>query len=96
MRLRVRSINFKGFKNLWPHSKTKNNHARLWSNSLDPNSTAGFSFGLRKKLFFGLLAIALLGPAPYVIITPGEPENVLAKTIQISGATTYPTTGKLS
>jgi len=96
MRLRVRSINFKGFKNLWPLSKTKNNRARLWSNSLDPNSTVGFSFGLRKKLFFGLLAIALLGPAPYVIITPGEPENVLAKTIQISGATTYPTTGKLS
>ena len=118
MRLRARSINFKGFKNLWPLSKIRSstypsglsepefsgriqtNRPKFWSRllsypfDLTANNSNSGRFG--RRVFLGLLTIALLAPAPFVIITPGEPENVLEKTIKISGATTYPTTGKLS
>lgn len=119
MRLRVRSINFKDFKNLSPLSKIRSrsklsgvnffrrpesNRPTIWSHfftflfsfpfELTTTNRSSGRFG--RKIFFGLLTVALLAPAPYVIITPGEPENVLEKTIKISGATTYPTSGKLS
>jgi PDZ domain-containing protein len=47
-----------------------------------------------------LLTLLILGslflPAPFVILAPGDPQNVLGPAIKISGTQTYPTTGKLS
>jgi PDZ domain-containing protein len=47
-----------------------------------------------------LLTLLILGslflPAPFVILAPGDPQNVLGSAIKISGTQTYPTTGKLS
>lgn len=46
------------------------------------------------------LTLLILGslflPAPFVILAPGDPQNVLGSAIKISGIDTYPTTGKLS
>jgi PDZ domain-containing protein len=46
------------------------------------------------------LTLLILGslflPAPFVILAPGDPQNVLGSAIKISGTDTYPTTGKLS
>ena len=47
-----------------------------------------------------VLTLLILGslflPAPFVILAPGDPQNVLGSAIKISGTQTYPTTGKLS
>ena len=49
------------------------------------------------RLFLTLLIlVALFIPSPFVILAPGTPQNVLGEAIKISGAKTYPTTGKLS
>ena len=46
------------------------------------------------------LTLLILGslflPAPFVMLAPGDPQNVLGSAIKISGTDTYPTTGKLS
>jgi len=46
------------------------------------------------------LTLLILGslflPAPFVMLAPGDPQNVLGSAIKISGTQTYPTTGKLS
>ena len=43
-----------------------------------------------------LLVAAFFLPSPFVILSPGTPQNILGSAITISGAKTYPTTGKLS
>lgn len=47
-----------------------------------------------------LLTLLILGslflPAPFVILAPGDPQNVLGSAIKISETQTFPTTGKLS
>ena len=47
-----------------------------------------------------VLTLLILGslflPAPFVMLAPGDPQNVLGSAIKISGTDTYPTTGKLS
>ena len=48
-------------------------------------------------LLLGLLILAAFFlPSPYVMLSPGSPQNVLGSAIKISGTTVYPTTGKLS
>jgi len=39
---------------------------------------------------------AFLIKSPYVILSPGDPQNILGSSITISGTQVYPTTGKLS
>lgn len=41
------------------------------------------------------LAASMLAPLPYVVLEPGEGQNVLGSVIKISDQKTYPTTGKL-
>lgn len=49
------------------------------------------------KILIGLLILtAFFLPSPYVLLSPGNPQNILGSAIKISGATVYPTTGKLS
>lgn len=49
------------------------------------------------KAFLTLLILAsLFIPAPFVILAPGDPQNVLGSAIKISGTQTFPTSGKLS
>ena len=43
-----------------------------------------------------LVVAAFFLPSPFVILSPGTPQNILGSAITISGAKTYPTTGKLS
>jgi PDZ domain-containing protein len=55
------------------------------------------SLSTRNRLIFILLIIAaFLIPSPYVILSPGNPQNVLGSAITISGTKVYPTTGELS
>ena len=55
------------------------------------------SLPTRSRLIFILLVIAaFLIPSPYVILSPGNPQNVLGSAITISGTKVYPTTGELS
>jgi PDZ domain-containing protein len=55
------------------------------------------SLPTRSRLIFILLIIAaFLIPSPYVILSPGNPQNVLGSAITISGTKVYPTTGELS
>lgn len=49
-----------------------------------------------RLLFLLLILGAFLLPSPYVILSPGTPQNVLGDAIKISGTKIYPTTGKLS
>ena len=46
------------------------------------------------------LALLILGafflPAPFVMLSPGTPQNILGQAIKISGTQIYPTSGKLS
>ena len=46
------------------------------------------------------LALLILGafflPAPFVMLSPGTPQNILGEAIKISGTQIYPTSGKLS
>lgn len=43
-----------------------------------------------------LILAAFLIKSPYVILSPGDPQNILGSAITISGTQVYPTTGKLS
>ncbi|MTA96750.1 MAG: hypothetical protein F2537_00700, partial [Actinobacteria bacterium] len=47
-------------------------------------------------MFILLIIAAFLIPSPYVILSPGNPQNVLGSAITISGTKVYPTTGELS
>lgn len=49
-----------------------------------------------RLIFILLISAAFLLPSPYVILSPGNPQNVLGSAITISGTKVYPTTGKLS
>ena len=43
-----------------------------------------------------LITGAFFLPSPFVILSPGTPQNILGSAITITGAKTYPTSGKLS
>ena len=49
-----------------------------------------------KSLFILIVLIAFFVPTPYVLLSPGQPQNILTDAISISGAQTFPTKGKLS
>ena len=49
-----------------------------------------------KIAVFTLILAAFFLPSPFVILSPGTPQNILGSAITINGAKTYPTTGKLS
>ena len=42
------------------------------------------------------MLVAFFVPTPYVLISPGTPQNILGDAISITGAETFPTKGKLS
>jgi len=43
-----------------------------------------------------LVLASLFLPSPFVILSPGNPQNILGSAITITGIKSYPTTGKLS
>ena len=43
-----------------------------------------------------LVLASLFLPSPFVILSPGNPQNILGSAITITGTKSYPTTGKLS
>jgi len=47
-------------------------------------------------LLTALIFAAFFIKSPYVILSPGDPQNILGSAITISGTQVYPTTGKLS
>ena len=49
-----------------------------------------------KTLFILIVLIAFFVPTPYVLMSPGQPQNILSDAISISGAQTFPINGKLS
>ena len=49
-----------------------------------------------KYLFVFLVLVAFFIPTPYVLLSPGTPQNVLNSAITITGAQVFPTTGKMS
>lgn len=49
-----------------------------------------------RLIFILLIIAAFFLPSPYVILSPGNPQNILGSAITISGTKVYPTTGKLS
>ena len=49
-----------------------------------------------KYLFVFLVLVAFFIPTPYVILSPGTPQNILNSAITITGAQVFPTTGKMS
>jgi PDZ domain-containing protein len=49
-----------------------------------------------KSLFILIVLIAFFVPTPYVLMSPGQPQNILTNAISISGAQTFPAKGKLS
>jgi len=51
---------------------------------------------LSKVLFTIIVLVAFFVPTPYVLMSPGTPQNILGDAISISGAETFPTKGKLS
>lgn len=42
------------------------------------------------------MLVAFFVPTPYVLMSPGTPQNILGDAISITGAQSFPTTGKLS
>ncbi|MEY3163918.1 MAG: hypothetical protein RI887_742, partial [Actinomycetota bacterium] len=52
--------------------------------------------GPTKLLLALLIFAAFFIKSPYVILSPGNPQNILGSAITISGTKIYPTTGKLS
>lgn len=52
--------------------------------------------GPTKLLLAILIFAAFFIKSPYVILAPGDPQNILSSAIKISGTNIYPTTGKLS
>lgn len=51
---------------------------------------------LSKLVFVLLVLLAFFVPTPYVLLSPGEPQNILTNAISISGAEVFPSKGKLS
>ena len=49
-----------------------------------------------KYLFVFLVLVAFFIPTPYVILSPGTPQNILNSAITITGAQVFPTTGKMA
>jgi PDZ domain-containing protein len=49
-----------------------------------------------KYLFALLVLVAFFIPTPYVLLSPGTPQNILNSAITITGAQVFPTTGKMS
>jgi PDZ domain-containing protein len=49
-----------------------------------------------KSLFLIIVLIAFFVPTPYVLLSPGNPQNILTDAISISGAQSFPAKGKLS
>lgn len=49
-----------------------------------------------KHLFVLLVLVAFFIPTPYVLLSPGTPQNVLNSAITITGAQVFPTTGKMA
>lgn len=49
-----------------------------------------------KYLFVSLVLVAFFIPTPYVLLSPGTPQNVLNSAITITGAQVFPTTGKMA
>lgn len=49
-----------------------------------------------KFLFIFLVLVAFFVPTPYVLLSPGTPQNILSSAITINGAQVFPTTGKLA
>lgn len=47
-------------------------------------------------IFLLILLLAFFLPTPYVLMSPGTPQNILGNAISISGAKTFPVNGKLS
>ena len=43
-----------------------------------------------------IVLVAFFVPTPYVLMSPGTPQNILGDAISITGAETFPTKGKLS
>jgi len=52
--------------------------------------------GPTKLVVAALIFAAFFIKSPYVILSPGNPQNILGSAITISGTKVYPTTGKLS
>lgn len=52
--------------------------------------------GPTKLVVAALIFAAFFIKSPYVILSPGNPQNILGPAITISGTKIYPTTGKLS
>ncbi len=52
--------------------------------------------GPTKLVVAALIFAAFFIKSPYVILSPGNPQNILGTAITISGTKIYPTTGKLS
>ncbi len=49
-----------------------------------------------KYLFTSLVLAAFFIPTPYVLLSPGTPQNILNSAITITGAEVFPTTGKMA
>ena len=49
-----------------------------------------------KYLFAFLVLVAFFIPTPYVLLSPGTPQNILNSAITITGAQVFPTTGKMA
>jgi PDZ domain-containing protein len=47
-------------------------------------------------VFVLIVLVAFFVPTPYVLMSPGTPQNILGNAISISGAETFPVKGKLS
>ena len=75
-------------------SNIKSNTLRASMKSLLPVKSSLFTPS--RLIFILLISAAFLLPSPYVILSPGNPQNVLGSAITISGTKVYPTTGKLS
>ena len=51
---------------------------------------------ISKAIFAIIVLVAFFVPTPYVLMSPGTPQNILGDAISITGAESFPTKGKLS
>ena len=51
---------------------------------------------ISKAIFAIIVLLAFFVPTPYVLMSPGTPQNILGDAISITGAESFPTKGKLS
>ena len=51
---------------------------------------------ISKVIFAIIVLLAFFVPTPYVLMSPGTPQNILGDAISITGAESFPTKGKLS